>query len=68
MALQTMLMQCEGKNIRLFPAWPKNWDVSFKLHAPFNTTVEGIYRNGKVESLTVSPQERKDDVNVLEPQ
>jgi hypothetical protein len=44
------------------PAWPKNWDVSFKLHAPYNTTVEGELRNGKMLSLKVTPQSRAADV------
>ncbi|SVD58993.1 uncharacterized protein METZ01_LOCUS411847, partial [marine metagenome] len=34
MALQTMLMQTEDQKIILFPAWPQNWNVAFKLHAP----------------------------------
>ena len=37
--LQEMLLQTDGKNL-LFPAWPKDQDVHFKLHAPYNTTVE----------------------------
>ncbi len=61
-ALQLMLTQSEGRKIYLLPAWPKNWNASFKLHAPFNTTVEGVVRNGKVESLKVMPPERKADV------
>ncbi|WP_461101280.1 DUF5703 domain-containing protein [Spirosoma koreense] len=60
--LQEMLMQTDGKTIRLLPAWPKTWNVSFKLHAPYNTTVEGRVVNGKVEHLTVSPPERASDV------
>jgi len=44
------------------PAWPKNWDVSFKLNAPYNTTVECEYKNGKVEKLIVTPTIRKKDV------
>jgi len=61
-ALQLMLMQSEGRKIYLLPAWPKNWNASFKLHAPLNTTVEGVVRNGKVESLEVTPPERRSDV------
>lgn len=61
-ALQLMLMQSEGRKIYLQPAWPKNWNASFKLHAPLNTTVEGVVRDGKIESLTVTPPERKADV------
>ncbi|HET7732921.1 MAG TPA: DUF5703 domain-containing protein, partial [Paludibacter sp.] len=39
--LQEMLLQTtdDGK-ILLFPAWPREWNVHFKLHAPKNTTVE----------------------------
>lgn len=62
MALQTMLMQTEGRKIRLLPAWPREWDVEFKLHAPMNTAVEGVYRGGRMVSLTVSPAERRADV------
>ena len=60
--LQYMLMQCEGDKILLLPAWPKEWDVSFKLHAPYNTTVEGVYRAGKLEQLKVTPDSRRKDV------
>ncbi|MCG8308476.1 MAG: DUF5703 domain-containing protein [Cytophagales bacterium] len=62
--LQEMLMQTVGNTIVLFPAWPKEWDVDFKLHAPQNTTVEAALRNGKVESLIVVPEERLKDVKV----
>jgi len=65
MALQAMLLQAEGKKIRLFPAWPRAWDVEFKLHAPYRTTIEARLRNGKVERLKVDPPERKVDVEVL---
>lgn len=64
MALQTMLMQSEGRRILLFPAWPKEWDVEFKLHAPMNTTVEGVYRDGKLERLKVVPESRAKDVTI----
>ena len=65
LALQLMLMQAEpsptGK-IRLLPAWPKDWDVSFKLHAPGQTVVEGDYRDGKFETLKVTPASRRKDL------
>ncbi|WP_240615297.1 DUF5703 domain-containing protein [Pedobacter paludis] len=60
--LQEMLMQCDGKDIYLFPAWPKNWDVHFKLHAPYQTTVEVTLKNGKIENLKVTPESRETDV------
>jgi hypothetical protein len=60
--LQEMLMQVDGKKIYLFPAWPKTWDVHFKLHAPYNTTVEGVLKNGKLIELIVIPEKRGMDV------
>ena len=64
--LQEMLMQVDGEKIYLFPAWPWDWDVHFKLHAPYQTTVEGVIKNGKLESLKVIPQSReKDVINLL---
>ena len=33
LALQFMLMQPTDKQILLLPAWPKEWDADFKLHA-----------------------------------
>jgi hypothetical protein len=61
-----MLMQCEGDRILLLPAWPKDWDVSFKLHAPKATTVEGVIKDGKIESLKVIPESRRKDVVICE--
>jgi len=62
--LQEMLMQTDGRKIYLFPAWPRNWNVHFKLHAPYNTTVEGILRDGKITSLKVLPEERANDIEI----
>ena len=57
-----MLMQTEGRKILLLPAWPKDWNCTFKLHAPFKTTVSGSVSEGKVTSLAVDPPERAKDV------
>jgi len=65
-ALQRMLLQTDGRRILLLPAWPREWDVSFKLRAPFRTTLEGVYRGGKLEQLNVIPaNRRKDTVNCM---
>jgi hypothetical protein len=61
-ALQLMLLQADGNNLRLLPAWPPGWDVSFRLHAPGKTVLEGVYRNGRMRSLTVTPSSRERDV------
>jgi hypothetical protein len=63
--LQEMLLQTDGRKIYLLPAWPKQWDVHFKLHAPYQTTVECEVKNGKVQVLNVLPEARRADVEVL---
>ena len=60
--LQEMLMQCDGERIVLFPAWPAEWDVRFRLHAPDNTTVEAEQRGGRIEKLQVTPEYRRKDI------
>ena len=57
--LQLMLMQCDGRRIQLLPAWPADWDGAFKLHAPYQTTVEGVVHGGKLTALTVTPATRR---------
>lgn len=67
--LQEMLMQTEDQKIILFPSWPRNWDVHFKLHAPYNTSIEVTILNGVMTQLIVLPKEReKDIVNMLQQQ
>ena len=51
-----------GKEIRLLPARPKDWDVAFKLHAPYNTTVEEIFESGELKNLKVTPKLRERDI------
>ncbi len=61
-SINYMLLQHSGEKIMLLPAWPKDWDVSFKLHAPQKTTVELVYRGGKIEKLNVFPPSRRKDI------
>ncbi len=63
--LQEMLIQTDGKKILLFPAWPKDWNVSFKLHAPYNTTIEGVLKEGKLQYLEILPVSRKSDLLIM---
>ncbi len=65
---QSVLLQIDpySKKIFLTPAWPKDWNVDFKLHAPYNTIIEGTVKNGKVEALKVTPSSRKKDVIIYE--
>jgi hypothetical protein len=59
---QLMLLQPVGDKLFLLPAWPKTWDVDFKLHAPRQTVVECVYRGGRIERLVVTPESRRADV------
>jgi hypothetical protein len=65
--LQCMLLQNDGAKILVLPAWPKDWNCEFKLHAPQQTTVEGVYRDGKLEKLRVTPESRRPDVVIAGP-
>jgi hypothetical protein len=62
--LQEMLLQTKGDTVYLFPAWPKTWDVHFKLHAPKNTIIEARLSNGVAKILKVTPAARRQDVFV----
>lgn len=62
---QSMAFQTLGDKIFLLPAWPADWDASFKFHAPKNTTVTGRYRNGVLDQLEVTPASRTKDVVLM---
>jgi hypothetical protein len=59
---ELMLLQSDGEKLRVLPAWPKGWDVRFKLHAPGRTVAECVYRGGKIVKLEVIPASRLKDV------
>ena len=59
--LQLMLMQADGDRILLLPAWPKEWDVRFRLHAPKQTVVEGECMGGELK-VHVTPLLRAKDI------
>ena len=63
-ALQKMLMQTDlhSDRIDLFPAWPGDWDCSFKLHAPGRTIIRGELKDGKLVDLAVTPESRRKDI------
>jgi hypothetical protein len=60
--LQEMLMQEVDGKIYLFPAWPRDWDVKFKLHASRNTTVEAELKGGRVVHVKVTPAIRQSNL------
>jgi alpha-L-fucosidase 2 len=64
-AFQSMILQTEGRKIFIAPAWPKDWNANFKLHAPYQTVVEGRVEDGKLVDLKVTPESRRADVVCL---
>lgn len=65
LGLQEMLMQTDGRRILIGPAWPADWNVHFKLRAPYQTTVEGRVESGKVIIGKVTPESRRKDIEVF---
>ena len=61
-AMQEMLMQEVGDTIYLFPAWPRDWDVRFRLRASRGTIVEAELRQGKAINVHVTPNRDKDKI------
>jgi hypothetical protein len=61
---QSMLIQADpySKKIYLLPAWPKEWDCDFKVHAPSKTVIEGQLKEGKLLNLKVTPKSREKDI------
>ena len=59
-AVQEMLMQEVDDRIYLFPAWPRDWDVRFRLRASRGTIVEAELRQGKVVNVRVTPTRDKE--------
>lgn len=64
--LQEMLVQEADGKILLFPAWPKEWDVHFKLHLSQETFIEVELKDGQPRVIEITPSSRIDDVCVAE--
>jgi hypothetical protein len=62
--LQQILLLAAGGRIILLPAWPRDCDVSFKLHAPRQTIIEAKVKIGEIAELKVTPGSRPKDVVV----
>jgi hypothetical protein len=57
---QSLLMSTTNETltestIEVFPAWPKDWSVNFKLLARGGTTVTAAQQDGKVVSVKLEP-------------
>lgn len=67
-ALQRMLVQEHQGRIHLLPAWPATWDGDFRLHLSRDTVVEGRIADGKLATWSITPEARRAEVIVHEPQ
>lgn len=45
--LQRMVLQSYGSRVYLLPAFPREWEVDFKLRVRGGATVSGLYRDGR---------------------
>lgn len=66
MTLQDMILQSYGNSIYVLPAFPKDWDVSFKLYTFGNNAVSGMYRQGKWEHKPSFEKKSKQRVHIVE--
>ncbi|HAR37077.1 MAG TPA: hypothetical protein DCR87_09330 [Acidobacteria bacterium] len=64
-AVQAMLIQTDVRKFFLLPAWPGEWDVDFKVHAPYRTVIEGQVRHGQITKLKVTLSSRKKDIEIM---
>jgi len=64
-AVQAMLIQTDGRKIFLLPAWPRDWDVDSKVHAPYRTVFDGQVRHGQITQLKVTPPSREKDIEII---
>ncbi|MEY3023032.1 MAG: hypothetical protein RIS86_2230 [Planctomycetota bacterium] len=60
--VEEMLLGRDGDRIVVLPAWPRDWDASFRLHAPGRTVVTGEVRDGRLVALEVEPASRRAEV------
>jgi len=60
--LQAMLLQPAGRKIVLLPAWPKDWIVQFRLHAPEQTVVTASAEDGRIVASRITPEKRAADL------
>ncbi len=61
-ALRDMIVEAQGGKMRLFPAWPSQLDVSFRLALSGNRRIEVVYEGGKFVEIEVWPKDQTGNV------
>ncbi|GAA3554384.1 DUF5703 domain-containing protein [Snuella lapsa] len=64
-ALQDMLVQYVDDKVYMFPAWPKEWNVDFKLHGPHGLVLQAALVNGVAEELSVMSQRKNEKIIMM---
>ncbi len=67
-ALQRMLIQEGNGKTVLLPAWPKAWDVDFKLHVSKGATITATVKKGELVKWNIVPESRRNTVEIRIPQ
>jgi hypothetical protein len=57
-AILPTLMQSDYGKIQLLPAWPKQFDVEFRLHTELQTIVSAKWKKGRLEQFKTDPSWR----------
>jgi hypothetical protein len=65
-ALQYMLLQADDGVISLMPAWPKDWEVDFRVNIPGNRRISGRYRIAGGVVLTEKPSDSRLRINEVQ--
>ena len=65
-ALQYMLLQADDGAISLMPAWPKDWEVDFRVNIPGNRRISGRYRIAGGVVLTEKPSASRLRINEVQ--
>lgn len=60
--LQEMVMQVKGDKVYLLSAFPKDWDVAFRLHPDKETVISVTYENGVLKRMDVCPEKERDRI------
>ena len=59
---QAMVLQETDGKILVTPAWPKTWNVTFRLHTANQTVVSGRREGGAWAGLVTEPATRQGDI------
>ncbi len=66
-SLRPLLIETTGKRVCIFPGWPVDKDISFRIDTVTGLGVEVVYRDQEIKRLEVYPKQRTNEVFGLGP-